>query len=376
MDIQRQSPGAGPGGDDDGAVTSVVEESQSHRAQQTSSGNRLLRRIIPVGPVEIDDPEALRKAAQRRKILGSVGVPFIGILLIVIFAVIAENFLTGGNIKNIFAEAALPMIVAIGLTVCLTMGEFDLSLNGVAGLGTVLLAVLLSHDEMAAIPAVLIVLGAGIAVGAFNGVLVGYFGVAALIVTIAVNSILDGWQFVIAGSEQIFGGFPPGLVKFARGQVWVIPDLVLVAAGVAIVVWVLVERTTFGRHVRAVGGNSEAARIAGVNIARVKLVGFIICAFLAVLGGLLFAARQTSAYPLSGLEVLLPSFAACFIGAAMFKLGEFNVPGTIVGVLITQITTNGLALMNVATYASYFIQGVILIVALLFARAVAGVRTT
>lgn len=339
------------------------------------NGNRILRRIIPSPSQGIDDPEALRRAARRRAFIGSIGVPIMGIVIIAVFAVVAENFLSGGNIKNIFAEAALPMMVAVGLTICLAMGEFDLSLNGVAGVATVLVAVLVSRDEVGAVPAVLIVLGVGLSVGLLNGVLVGYFGVTALIVTIAVNSILNGWQFVITDSSQVFGNFPPGFVDFARGDLLGIPNLVLVAAAVVVAVWVLLERTTLGRQIRAVGGNAEAARIAGVNTARVKVAGFMTCSLLAALAGLLFAGKQSSALPLNGLDVLLPSFAACFIGAAMFKLGEFNVPGTVVGVMITQIMTNGLTLMNVPTYASYFLQGAILLVALLFARAVAGRRT-
>lgn len=346
----------------------------SGTAEPATEGNRILRHLIPAPSTGIDDPEALRRSARRRAFLGSIGVPIMGIVLIAVFAVVAENFLSGGNVKNIFAEAALPMIVAVGLTVCLTMGEFDLSLNGVAGVATVLVAVLLSKDEWGTVPAILVVLGVGVAVGTLNGVLVGYFGVAALIVTIAVNSILNGWQFVISDSSQVFGNFPTGFVDFARGDALGIPNLVIIAAVVAVLTWVLIERTTLGRHIRAVGGNSEAARIAGVNTPRVKLIGFVICSTLAALAGLLFAAKQSSAYPLNGLDVLLPSFAACFIGAAMFKLGEFNVPGTVVGVMITQITSNGLTLMNVATYATYFLQGGILLVALLFARLVAGSR--
>jgi ribose transport system permease protein len=251
------------------------------------------------------------------------------------------------------------------------MGEFDLSLNGVAGVATVLMAVLVVREGVSPVLAIVLVLLLGLAIGTLNGVLVGYLGVTALIVTIAVNSILQGWQFVISGSVQIFGGFPPGLVSFARGSVAGIPTLTAIAVAVALLAWLLLERSTLGRHLRAVGGNAEAARIAGVNTARVKLAGFVITALLASLAGLLFAARETNAYPLNGLDVLLPSFAACFIGAAMFKVGEFNVPGTIVGVMIAQITANGLIQLNVATYASYFFQGIILLGALLFARLVA-----
>jgi ribose/xylose/arabinose/galactoside ABC-type transport system permease subunit len=358
--------------EDNGVVTS---SGPTTVAQTDTTATRFLGRLIPKDDATGDG--ALDRTARRRAFVGRTGVPLMGIALIVVFAVIADNFLTGDNIKDIFSQAALPLIAAIGLTVCLTMGEFDLSLNGVAGVATVLLAVLVSRSGVPTVPAILIVLASGVVIGLFNGLLVGYLGVAALIVTIAVNSVLSGWQFVITGSSQVFGGFPTGLTNFARGSVVGIPTLVIVAAVVALAAWVLLERTTLGRNLRAVGGNAEAARIAGVNVARIKMAGFVITALLAALAGLLFAARETNAYALNGLDVLLPSFAACFIGAAMFKLGEFNVPGTIVGVLIAQITQNGLTLMNVPTYASYFFQGIILLVALLFARVVVtGGRST
>jgi ribose transport system permease protein len=335
----------------------------------SSSGSRLLERVIPRPPADAG-VTSLDRSTRQRAFIGQIGVPLMGLALIVVFSVIADNFLTADNVKDIFAQAALPLIVATGLTVCLSMGEFDLSLNGVAGVATVLMAVLVARHGMSPLLAIPLVLAVGVLVGVVNGVLVGYFGVAALIVTIAVNSILQGWQFVISDSRQIFGGFPPGLVSFARGSVLGIPTLVLVAAAITGLAWALLERTTLGRHLRAIGGNAEAARIAGVDIARVKLAGFVITALLASLAGLLFAARETAAYPLNGLDVLLPSFAACFIGAAMFKVGEFNIPGTVVGVMIAQITANGLILLNVATYASYFFQGIILLIALLFARLV------
>ncbi|HZV74935.1 MAG TPA: ABC transporter permease [Conexibacter sp.] len=363
-----------------GGVLTEEPPAASAAARQSARpvGSRLLERLIP-RPATADGGgvTSLDRSARRRAFVGQIGVPLMGLALIVVFSLIADNFLTGSNIKDIFSQAALPLIVATGLTICLSMGEFDLSLNGVAGLATVLMAVLVARKGMSPLLAIPLVLALGVGIGAVNGVLVGYFGVAALIVTIAVNSILQGWEFVVSGSVQIFGGFPPGLVSFARGSVLGIPTLVLIAAAVAWLAWVLLERTTLGRHLRAIGGNAEAARIAGVNTARVKLAGFIITALLASLAGLLFAARETNAYPLNGLDVLLPSFAACFIGAAMFKIGEFNIPGTIVGVMIAQITANGLILLNVATYASYFFQGIILLIALLFARVVVtGGRST
>jgi len=317
-----------------------------------------------------------RAAAERRSRwtarFGQIGVPVVLVLLIVVFSLTATGFLSGSNVKTIFSDAAFPTIAAVGLTVCLVMGEFDLSLNGVAGLATVLVAVLVAREGVGTLPAIFItLLGCGLMVGLLNGVLVGFLGLSALIVTIAVNSALIGLEYVISDTKQIFGGFPGGFVSFARGEVGPAPVIVLLAIAIAFIIWATLEHTTLGRQLRAVGGNEEAARIAGVNTGRTKVWGFVICSLLVAVAGTLFAGKQTAAFPLSGLDILLPSYAACFIGAAAFKVGEFSVPGTLIGVLIATVTSNGLLLLGVANYATYLIQAGILLFALLFARSVA-----
>ncbi len=309
-------------------------------------------------------------AADRRVLLGQLGVPAVLLLLICVFAIVADGFLSSANIKAIFTEASFPAMVAIGLTICLSMGEFDLSLNGVTGVATILVAVLVARQHFATVPSIAIALaGAGVVTGLVNGVLVGYLGLNALIVTIAVNSALIGTEYVISGSQQIFGGFPIGFTNFARGSVGPVPTIVVVAVAIALAAWGMLEYTTLGRNLRAVGGNETAARIAGVDTARTKLFGFVLCSLLAACAGVLFAAKQTTAFPQNGLNLLLPAYAACFIGAATLKVGQFNVFGTLIGVMVAVITANGLLLMGVANYATYLIQAGILVVALLFARA-------
>ena len=292
------------------------------------------------------------------------------ILVILYFAITTSGFLSGSNIQNIFANSALPVIVAIGLTLCLVMGEYDLSIEAAAGLGTILFAVLVSNDGMNTVLAILVCLAVGVTIGAINGVLVAYVGLAALVATIAMQSLLNGMQFYVSNNAQVYGGFPHQLTQFTRGNAGPIPNLVIVAGVASLLCWVLLERTSLGRRMKAVGGNSEAARLAGVNVRRTRLAAFIICSAAAVLAGVLFSAKEAVAYPLSGLDVLLPSFTAAFIGAATFRFGEFNVWGTVVGVLITEITADGLTLKGVPNYATYVFEGLILLVALIFARAV------
>jgi ribose/xylose/arabinose/galactoside ABC-type transport system permease subunit len=316
---------------------------------------------------------AAREARDRSwsERLAPYGVPIVTVVIVVVFSQLSDAFLRAENWQNILNDAALPIMVAVGLTLVLVLGEFDLSIQANAGLSTMLISVLTARNGMDTALALLLTLAIGTAIGLVNGLLVAYCGVNALIVTIGVASILNGLEFWVSDSQQIFSGFPRGLTDFARGSIGPVDTLVVLAVALAIVYWQLIERTTIGRNMRAVGSNPEAARIAGVDVRRTKLVGFMLTGFAASLAGTLFAARQGLALPLNGLQVLLPSFAACFIGAAAFKLGQFNVPGTVLGVLIAGITANGLLLMSVPAYASYIFQGAILLGALLFSRLVA-----
>lgn len=316
-------------------------------------------------------PSPPRGTNLRRRI-GPWGVPLIMVILIVVFQLLNERFLSWGNITTILESAMLPAMVACALTVVLIMGQFDLSIQAIAGFATVFSAVLMATFNFTAWTMVLIMIPVAILIGAINGWLVAYRGLNALVVTIAVASLLNGAEFFVSNSKSIAVGIDPSLVSFVRSAPLGIPMLVWITPIVAGLVWLMLDRTRLGRELKAVGSNVDAAKFAGVNVRRVILVGFIIAALLCVFAGVLYTGRQAQAYPLTGLQVLLPSFAACFIGAAMFKVGKFNIPGTIVGALLASLVSNGLLLANVGGYTSYFFQGAILLGAVWFARAVTG----
>ena len=336
---------------------------------------------IPEGQTSVacsGAPPAIGSGASftgtRRTILGilaPLGVPIMTLGMIVYFGLATTGFLSLGNITDVLSNSALPVIVAVGLTIPLVMGEFDLSISALAGLATILYAQLVAKEDVSPAIAILVTLVVALAAGAFNGLMVAYLGLPALVATIAMSSFLIGMQFYVSGSVQIYGGFPETLVALSRSSVGPVPTLVIIAALIVVGAWVLLEKSVFGRHVKAVGGNAEAARLAGVNVRRTRALGFILCGLAASVAGIIFANKQAVAYPLAGLDVLLPSFTAAFIGAATFRFGEFNVFGTVVGVLVTQIAANGLILLGVPNYTTYVFQGVILLVALIFARIVA-----
>src|SRR4051812_32982743 len=172
-------------------------------ASTITSSSGLLDTILGRRPASSGDADApLVDVATRRARIGQLGVPIMALLLFLVFSLTASDFLTGANLKTILGDAALPTLVAVGLTICLAMGQFDLSLNGVAGLATVLVAQLVAKQGVATAPAILAGLGVGVFAGALNGLFVGYVGVAALIVTIALNSVLNGGQYIVSGSQQ------------------------------------------------------------------------------------------------------------------------------------------------------------------------------
>ena len=305
------------------------------------------------------------------EIAAPLGVPLMAVLVIAFFSLDTSGFLTGSNIQNIFADAALPGLLAVGLTIPLVMGDFDISFAAMAGLSSTLFASLVSLHNTAPAVAIVVTLLCGLAVGVLNGGIVAFIGINAFVATIAMQSILIGWEFPLTGSTNIYTGFPQALVTFTRGNTGPVPNLVIVAAVIVAILWVLLEKTVFGRHVKAVGGNREAAHLTGVNVKRTRAIGFVIVALTATVAGILYVNKQAVSYPLSGLESqLLPAFTAAFIGAATFRLGEFNILGTVVGALLVTITSQGLILEGAGPNAQYIFQGLILLVALLFARVI------
>ncbi|MGH9045547.1 MAG: ABC transporter permease [Acidimicrobiales bacterium] len=303
-------------------------------------------------------------------------MPVVVVAVAAVFQALNSQFLSGGNLEALFQQAALPGVAALGLTMVLAVNQYDISIQAVAGLGTVVAAALIVNQG---IP-VLAALGAGLAVGCligvFNGVLVAYMGLAAFIVTIGVESLAQGAQFTTVGQVASTISLPPsgGLVAFARSTVGPVPSIAIVALVIAVLLWLLLDHTTIGRYMRAVGNNPVAAKYAGINVKRMILLGFVFSGGLCGLAGGLYAGSEAIVEPLSGLSILLPAFAACFIGAAMFRVGEFNIPGTVVGVVLAQEVANGLVLANVGSYVTYFFQGGILIAAIAFGRLVGTYR--
>lgn len=295
------------------------------------------------------------------------------ILLIVIFG-LAEpgNFLSLDNLKSILNNNAILAIIALGLTVVLLTGEFDLSVAAAASFGGAVGAVMVANEGMSTWVAFAAVIGIGLLIGLANGFLVTYFNIPALIVTLALASILDGFTQLITNNEIIFEGFGDTFLNVGG---WTLGDIqapVFYLVGVSVVLGIALRFTATGRHLHAVGGNREASRMAGIRVNRHIILAFMISGLLSAVAGLVYTSRQGSLTPLFGTSLLLPAFAAAFLGSVTLRRNEFHVLGTVIGVYLIGTGITGLLIVGGATYTQQLFAGAVLILATAGSRLLPG----
>ncbi len=288
------------------------------------------------------------------------------VVCVVVFSALKPDiFPTSRNFFNLLNQVSILGIIALGLTVALVQGLFDLSLAAVATLAGYLVTRLLADGTIGnPVLAVGFVLLIALAIGAFNGMVVAYGGVSAFIATLAVGSILTGLVLGVSKSATVLSGIPDGFLIIGQGKVGSIPSPVVFLAVVAALLYVFLEQTQTGRHMYAIGGNAETARLSGIAVKRHALLALGISAMCAALGGMIVAANLGVGRPQGvGDTYLLDAFAAAFIGASTLRPGRFHILGTVIGVLLIGVINNGLSILGVQTFWQYAVRGVILLLA-------------
>ena len=288
-------------------------------------------------------------------------------LLIVFSLARSDVFPTVDNLLNIMNQVSILGTMAFGLTVCLVMGLFDLSIAAMATLGGYVATFLLvQYPDTISVPlAVLISLAVAGAIGVFNGLIVSYLGISAFIATLATGSIITGAMLGISNSKTIITGIPDEFLVIGQGSVFGVSNPILIMLAIGVILWLLLEHTQLGRHLYAIGGSAEASRLSGIAVKRYAPIALAICAGCAGLGGLIAASVLGAGRPQGvGDTYLLNAFAAVFIGASSLRPGKFHIIGTFIGVMLIGVINNGLSVMGVPTYWQYIVQGVLLIIAL------------
>lgn len=296
--------------------------------------------------------------------------------IIILFSVLLpDTFLTARNLINITQQISMLAVVAFTMTIVMVMNDFDLSVGSMASLAGVTAAVLfaMGYPVYVGIAAALLV---GIVGGLFNGLLVSIIGILPFVATLGTLTMYSGLAFLISGGKTIFGrDIPAAFSGFARSGVPLdsiglagqkLPFLSLMALLVLACVWFVLEQTTYGRRLYAIGGNREAARLAGVKVKRLRLSAFALTGLGAAIAGLMYASRVASANPTQGSGLMLDAIAAVFLGMTMSEEGEPRVLFTLVGVLILGVLDNGLTQLSVDSYIREILVGAIVVSAVAF----------
>jgi ribose transport system permease protein len=296
------------------------------------------------------------------------------IILIVIFSLgRPEVFPTVRNMFNVLNQVSILGIIALGLTICMVVGLFDLSIGAMATFGGYFAARFLAEigsDSVLVVVAVMIgVLILSMLIGMLNGALISRLGISPIVETLAMSFIVTGLILGVSGSRTVNPSEITMTFQFiGQGKLFGIPNPVLILASTAFVLWVFLEHTQSGRNMYAIGGNKEAARLSGISFTRYALMAMAIAAACAALGGMVAGANLGSGRPQGvGETYLLNAFVAVFIGASTLKPGKFHVIGTAVGVLLIGVINNGLSTLGVPTFWQFIVQGTILILALISA---------
>jgi ribose transport system permease protein len=299
-----------------------------------------------------------------------------GVLIIFVATFAAFSLLKPGafftvvTMKAILRDCVPLLIISLGVTVVLVMNEFDLSAAGLISLCATLVIVLLSteFEGLNYVLAIVLTLIAGAALGAGNGFMVAYIKLPSFIITIAMSTVFLGLSLLLVESKSVFEGIAPGYVKIASGTFLGFSNQVFIGLVAVLVMHVLLRMTEPGRYMYAVGGNPEAARLSGLRVQLLKLIGFSIVGFAAAITGILLTSQSGAANPNTGTGLLLPAYAAAYLGSTMFGRGLFTPLGTALGALYLQVVGTGLLILNFSGPLVQIIQGGILALAVLVSR--------
>lgn len=308
------------------------------------------------------------------------------IVLMVVFALLNERFLNPLNLFNVMRQVSITGLIAIGMTFVILTGGIDLSVGSLLALAGMVAAVVakgtnantLSLDTTQAIgygvgTAAIAAMIVGLLGGFVQGVTITRLGVPAFVVTLGGMTVFRGMTLILSNGGPI-STFDESYRFWGQGKIGEVPVPVIIFLGFALLAHIILRYTRYGRHVYAIGGNREAARLSGLNINRLTVSVYVIVGFFCGLGGFVLSSRLNSSEAVAGIGYELTVIASVVIGGTSLFGGEGRVLGTVIGSILIGVLINGLVLMNVSSYVQQIVIGVIIILAVAFDRFVKSKR--
>ena len=318
---------------------------------------------------------AVRPGKRRKRGGSNVLYVLIALIALALFAVCDvmryENytdgwiFLQSGNILNILNQVSANAVIAFGMTLAIVITGIDLSVGSVVGLSGVVLCMVMVNAGLGLFPAVLIVLAIGLAIGLVNGYIVAYFRIPAFVATLASMIVIRGLALLLVDGAPIFNA-DEAFLYLGNGVLFgVVPMPVAVMIVVAVPFLYLTRASIWGRRVYALGGNEEAATLAGVNVFRTKLLVFALCGLAAAISGIVHASRLGSGQPIAGEGYELDAITACVIGGTNMNGGYGTIAGTLMGAILIGLINNGMNILDISPYWQLIMKGCIILAAVI-----------
>jgi L-arabinose transport system permease protein len=296
----------------------------------------------------------------------SAGMLLVFALLFVGCSIFVENFFSVANLRGLALSVSTIGMISCTMMFCLAAGDFDLSVGSVVAFAGVLGATVMNSTGSVTF-GVAAALGAGAVIGLLNGVFVARVGVNALITTLASMQIVRGLGF-IASDGRAVGIQTDGFYALGTSALLGVPTPVWLTLGCFALFGVLLNLTIFGRNALAIGGNKEAAHLAGVPVTRIKIVIFTLQGLVAAFAGLVLSARMTSGQPNTSLGLELEVISACVLGGVSLSGGVARISAVVAGVLIMGLVQNAMNLLNIPPFYQYVARGCILLGAVMLDR--------
>lgn len=298
-----------------------------------------------------------QQALRRHGLIAAFG------LFLAAVAVGAEGFLTLGNILDVLRQVSITGTIALGVTFVVVTGRLDLSVGSMLTLLTVI--VVDQHNAVGPFGAIALTLLAGLGIGAVNGVLVGLFRLNALIVTLAMLSLLQGVTLWYSGGSNVnvAGAGETWFAVFGRGSLMGVPVPVLIFLGGAVVASFFLKRTTFGRAVHAVGGNETASRFSGIATARTVAAAYVVSGLATAIAAIIMGSRVMGAQNTIGQGYELTVLAGIILGGTSLMGGSGSIWRTVIGITMLGFIQNGLLLLGFEYYVQWLVSWVVIIAA-------------
>lgn len=284
------------------------------------------------------------------------------VVVFIIFSSLNENFLSTTNIINLLVAASLVGLVAIGHTYLIIAAQNDLSPGSVAAFSGTLCALLVGWN-IPFMPAVIITLVAASLVGLFNAWMVNKIRLDPFIGTLVTQAIIRGFAYIISDGKPVAIS-DPTFIYLGKARFLSIPVSVWIMVVFIAIAGFILAKTKFGRSIYAIGGNKDAARLAGLNPQRIITICFVMMSTLCAIGGIVFAGRMNSGQPAANINLEFDAITAVILGGVSFTGGVGSMGGTVLGLILIQAFNTGLIMVNVPSFWQYVARGALLLFAL------------